>query len=1078
MKRLLREAYDYVLGLTALVSATALSVALLLSGSAFAQVTQDAQPLRCREFTQPQIVELPAALGTLYFSLDEPEAWLELTEHGQTVSVSAAKSAVLDVSQPLRFGQHWTHLSHGDVVSLRRATPNGAVGAIGIRLHCDTTENLTTRIAWLRAASEAGLELANTGRKPLSHWLIQIQTLEDSSPDASAHALSLHYRAMAYAVAGKNSEAGAAFEAAESAWRSLNDEDRATAARLGRVEALRLTEANRDVLNLVPPIEHRSGALTYFSVRLAMARCQVLQAQGLLNDASLCFSWGMTAYKALGETTEYVVALQNYAKALGEQGHIDDAQQLVTGALTVPTGPAAPRVRGFLRVQLSDLAMRRGQITESLRNSNFALEEFARLPDTSRWQATTLFGIADVYAQLGANDESLAALEQATSRISARDAPERMASAMSLFANIEENAHHPESSLLWRRAAERVQENLGLRLRAKGARLLRWQQQLALGDYDAVELELTADTDVYPLYDNQQSLLWAELLLARHRMDDAGAKLRGLNSERLSLPLRVRYALLSAKYEESSHSAQDSLATLFGAVQHLDSLATQTSSQTLASLIARQSIPLRRSAISLILRNPNVGASRMDMLWPWLETVTARTADPASPSAENFNRAVAADLLTTQSTKSTPVDARAQRELLSLLAPAAAVSNTATGRTRQPTTLASLQQLLAPDSAFLAYLDGESRGGVLWITRESARVLDAAAPEAVRASTLALRTALRTPATPLGEVQATAQTLSTQLLGALPVGTPPKHLYVLADEMMSRVAWSTLTWPGQSAPLIETTAVEFVHLVRDDAARANVQAHAMHLIVSSQDQFDAAPLRRLANASTEPQLIRAALASPDPSSARPALILAEGAQATREAVLTALDDPGAWVHVAAHGTAQPHRIGYAGLWLAPSPAENVTATNPPTQIAPAENQTQLLTQNAAPLPAFLSWLDILERGVRADLVVLNACQLGDSGMAINGNRSFADAVSRAGARQVVAAAWPVSDAAAALWVPEFYTALAADPEHNAANALHAAQLRLRASRAFAHPFFWAGMQATTRLGLSAASVASPASTQH
>ena len=69
--------------------------------------------------------------------------------------------------------------------------------------------------------------------------------------------------------------------------------------------------------------------------------------------------------------------------------------------------------------------------------------------------------------------------------------------------------------------------------------------------------------------------------------------------------------------------------------------------------------------------------------------------------------------------------------------------------------------------------------------------------------------------------------------------------------------------------------------------------------------------------------------------------------------------------------------------------------------------------------------------------------------------SFAAAVSRAGAKQVVAA----------LWVPAFYATLAADPEHNAATALRAAQQRLREPRV-CHPFFWAGMQATARLSLA------------
>ena len=112
---------------------------------------------------------------------------------------------------------------------------------------------------------------------------------------------------------------------------------------------------------------------------------------------------------------------------------------------------------------------------------------------------------------------------------------------------------------------------------------------------------------------------------------------------------------------------------------------------------------------------------------------------------------------------------------------------------------------------------------------------------------------------------------------------------------------------------------------------------------------------------------------------------------------------------------------------------------------------------------------MLDRGVRSDLVVLDACQTGDSGTAVNGNLSFADAVARAGARRVVAAMWPVSDAASATWVPAFYAELLADEKHDVGDALRNAQQRLRASRAFSHPFYWAGMQTIERwpIGVSA-----------
>jgi CHAT domain-containing protein len=162
-------------------------------------------------------------------------------------------------------------------------------------------------------------------------------------------------------------------------------------------------------------------------------------------------------------------------------------------------------------------------------------------------------------------------------------------------------------------------------------------------------------------------------------------------------------------------------------------------------------------------------------------------------------------------------------------------------------------------------------------------------------------------------------------------------------------------------------------------------------------------------------------------------------QADRGYVLDLLARPRGWLHVAAHGLSQPSRLGYAGIWL-----------DPPSR---------------GDLPQFLSWLDVLEQGVAADLVVLNACQLGDSGDAVRGSIGFASAVSQAGARQVVAALWPVSDSASTTWAPTFWSTVAADPAHDAAAALRAAQDKLRHSRMFRHPFYWAGLQAFGRLEL-------------
>jgi CHAT domain-containing protein len=217
-----------------------------------------------------------------------------------------------------------------------------------------------------------------------------------------------------------------------------------------------------------------------------------------------------------------------------------------------------------------------------------------------------------------------------------------------------------------------------------------------------------------------------------------------------------------------------------------------------------------------------------------------------------------------------------------------------------------------------------------------------------------------------------------------------------------------------------------------DASTGN--APLLHIVVASQEKIENVSLPVLSTARTEPELIRSSVGDG-------AITIAHGDGASREGVLSALADPGAWVHIAAHGSAEPHRLGYAGLWLESTDSE---AT-----------------------PPFLSWLDVQDQGVRASLVVLNACRLGDNGGNADASLSFAEAMARAGAGQVVAPMWPVSDAAAALWVPEFYRSLTSNPAHRAADAMRAAQLRLRDSRAFTHPFFWAGLQTFGHIAVSA-----------
>ena len=68
--------------------------------------------------------------------------------------------------------------------------------------------------------------------------------------------------------------------------------------------------------------------------------------------------------------------------------------------------------------------------------------------------------------------------------------------------------------------------------------------------------------------------------------------------------------------------------------------------------------------------------------------------------------------------------------------------------------------------------------------------------------------------------------------------------------------------------------------------------------------------------------------------------------------------------------------------------------------------------------------------------------------------------------EVVAALWPINDTAASLWASTFYAHLSAHPtSEEIAEALRASMLRLRDSRAFRHPRYWASLVHLARVGL-------------
>jgi CHAT domain-containing protein len=292
---------------------------------------------------------------------------------------------------------------------------------------------------------------------------------------------------------------------------------------------------------------------------------------------------------------------------------------------------------------------------------------------------------------------------------------------------------------------------------------------------------------------------------------------------------------------------------------------------------------------------------------------------------------------------------------------------------------------------------------------------------------MALNLSLQSPATPMAAIQKAAKRLADLVFANAPIGAAPKSLWVMSDDLLTRVPISLLPWPGSDVPLLETSAVSVMTRIRvkpSGSSREPISSTSNTAIqVFTAPDLSAAGFAPLPMAHQEHKWIESA------AQTRKILNFA-AASVTPEAVTRALATPQSWLHIASHGVADTAAIGYAGVWLAPKAGET--------------------------RPQLLSALALAEQPLAADLAVLNACQLASNSLdSSESSMSFATAVSAAGVRHVVAALWPISDGSTRIWVPEFYAHLqhADDTEW----ALASAQRALAHHEAFRHPYYWASL---------------------
>ena len=117
----------------------------------------------------------------------------------------------------------------------------------------------------------------------------------------------------------------------------------------------------------------------------------------------------------------------------------------------------------------------------------------------------------------------------------------------------------------------------------------------------------------------------------------------------------------------------------------------------------------------------------------------------------------------------------------------------------------------------------------------------------------------------------------------------------------------------------------------------------------------------------------------------------------------------------------------------------------------------LTDEGGRPQNGFLRLNDIYNLQLRADLVVLSACETAvGKQMAGEGLLSVARGFFHAGAARVMATLWKVDDEATATFMQLFYTAMQARDSRSPAAAPGTAQNAMRAQKRWQSPYLWAG----------------------
>ena len=735
---------------------------------------------------------------------------------------------------------------------------------------------------------------------------------------------------------------------------------------------------------------------------------------GFVTEAAREYSQMLPLIERDRQPQLYAAILNNYGFCLIALGDFDRALELHTDALQMYTEQDQPREQAIQLAALGGLYFRTGDLQRSLETLRSAIEVQERIGAVASG-APTLRLAGNTASALGEHDLALEYLRK-SAQIDAN--PQNVARSRILIASElrvlgdlrgadAELAKALQSANLLARAealAERgrlelVQKNLAASiadLRAAD------KQYVALGlEFNRIDTNTTLSQALLASNDVAGAIAAADeavSIVGRIRVKSANPEWRARFLSARYLPYEVRIA---AEFASGRKDDKDKSWSAFR-------IAENVRARSLADLLADEP---RRGARVL---DPQGDALRAQLTSQQLRLETRmQNADGTDATTLELRRAI--------------VETRAQIDAHRLRQ-----DSVAAGSSTLTNSLTELQSRLPPDTAVLAYFVGDTTTHA-WLLRRNE----------LRHAALGGRAELARVTDEFVEAQrhasAAVRDIAARLFGPLLNGVAEKRMLVIPDGPLNGLPFAAVPLPSAGDELLLD---RFVIGYSPSLALALQGAHAPlargNRVAVVFDPVYAADDRRLAASSANGGTLRGPLpASPNkltrlPYSALEARAVSGALRATDTLQISGFEATGARVlqlaqsnlsvlHFATHAAARADAPEQSALYL--------------SEYSPAG---ALLTDSK------LSVSEISRSGLRADLVVLSGCDTGDGGrLRGEGVLGLAYGFLANGSHSVVAALWPIEDAATARFMNEFYRAYRTGG--HAADALRTAQLRTRAS---------------------------------